>query len=492
MSYAKRALKGAGYMFVAMVITALLGYAIRIILARSLSVRDYGLFFAVFSFVSFLLFFRDLGLNRAMVKYVAEFKAKRKYRAIKTAISTVFISQIGLSVVFGAVLILFSGFLAEKYFREDTAKILLILYAAYIIFSGLVMWIRTCLQGFQKIRTLSFVEPLRNTLTIAFILLLTAKFGVVGVLIAYIASWVITFSVFTPFVLKAFPIFKYRKIDFWPITKKLYLFAIAVFFTSIGSRIISQFDTLLLTYFRSLEEVGIYQVVLPSASIFLFFSAAISPVLYPIVSELWAKKDKKRLVEGIRLLHKYAFIASIPPILMIFAFSSIFINIFFGADYVPGALAFQILIIGVLIFLVSKINSDVLAGIGKPKEVTKIIGMAAASNIVLNIALIPKYGIEGAAIATAASYLLTMAFSTIRLRKYIKIHVPWVQWAKTFISGAVFLGIVYYVKGLVKMNVWLEVLITVIPAGIIYLLLLHFLGILDVPEIKKYAKLVLK
>ena len=54
----------------------------------------------------------------------------------------------------------------------------------------------------------------------------------------------------------------------------------------------------MLTYFRSLEEVGIYNVVLPTVMILAFFSHAIYHVFFPMVSELWSKNLKDRLRQG--------------------------------------------------------------------------------------------------------------------------------------------------------------------------------------------------
>ena len=65
------------------------------------------------------------------------------------------------------------------------------------------------------------------------------------------------------------------------------------FVTAIGDKVIVYIDTLMLTYFSTLTEVGIYNVVLPSAIIFLDIGGAIATVVFPMSSELWAKGDTK-------------------------------------------------------------------------------------------------------------------------------------------------------------------------------------------------------
>ena len=71
-SYAKFALRSSLAVFIGFVFSGLFAYVVRATLARVLSVTEYGLFYAVFSFVSFFLLFRDLGLGVALIKYVAD------------------------------------------------------------------------------------------------------------------------------------------------------------------------------------------------------------------------------------------------------------------------------------------------------------------------------------------------------------------------------------------------------------------------------------
>ena len=81
--YTKKLVSGSAFLFLMLILAAIIGYFIRVVLARNLSPSEYGLFYAVFAFVSFFLFFRDLGLNQAIAKYIPEFKIKGKYNEIR-------------------------------------------------------------------------------------------------------------------------------------------------------------------------------------------------------------------------------------------------------------------------------------------------------------------------------------------------------------------------------------------------------------------------
>ena len=65
-NYTKKAIKGAGITLIMSILAAVVAYVTRIILARNLGPYEYGLFSAVFTFIIFLLFFRDLGLRQSL------------------------------------------------------------------------------------------------------------------------------------------------------------------------------------------------------------------------------------------------------------------------------------------------------------------------------------------------------------------------------------------------------------------------------------------
>jgi O-antigen/teichoic acid export membrane protein len=277
--------------------------------------------------------------------------------------------------------------------------------------------------------------------------------------------------------------------DFKPITKQLFIFGIPVLVTNVGGKVIGYIDTLILTNFRTLTEVGIYNVILPSAMLFLYFGISVSAVAFPLVSELWAKKDKTRLSDGLKLIHKYAFVGTIPLVFTVFAFSSLFINFFFGKQYTQGALALQILLIGILFYIVAGINNNIIAGIGKPKAVTKIILFAAAINLIANLILIPFFGIEGAAFATTLSYFVALVLSTKKVTEYLEVDFPKAIWVKIVFSGIIFAVIISYLKDVLVMNPWIELIISASAAFLIYLIIIFLLDIINIDEIIKYIKL---
>ncbi len=493
MNYTKKAVHGTTMVLIMGVVAALIAYATRIVMARKLTPEEYGLFYAVFTLISFFLFFRDLGIGLALVKFIPEFKIQEKLDYVKSAILSVIGFQLLSSLIFSLAVFLLSDFLAVHYFKDPSAKIILQLLLFYVLGSVFYRVFRSTFNGFQNTKIYSILEPLKNGTALLLILLFFhLGFQVLAPVLAYALVCFVVVLILLPSFLKTFPLHQYKAAEFRQVTKNLFLFGIPMFATSIAGKLITDIDTLMLTHFRPLQEVGIYNTILPSAMLFLYFSSSISAVIFPIVVELWIQKDQRRITEGVRLLSRYLFFIIIPPALAIFMFSKPLILIFFGEGYAAGALALQILIIGMLFYVVAGVNLGIITAIGKPKLVTKIIIIAAILNIILNFILIPPFGIEGAALTTALSYLVILILSTRKIIYFFQVRFPYDLWIKLIFAGLAFAAVVYGTQHFLSFSAAAETIIALLLALLMYIFIAFYLKIIDWEEIKRYGKPIMK
>lgn len=65
----------------------------------------------------------------------------------------------------------------------------------------------------------------------------------------------------------------------------------------------------------------------------------------------------------------------------------------------------------------------------KKKSVHSMLtaGLGAAANVLLNLQWIPAYGVNGAAMATLASYLIVFIVRVVDTQKYVRIQVGWLR-----------------------------------------------------------------
>lgn len=484
-NYLGKILRGAGLILAANLLASLLSYGTRIVIARKLGPEEYGLFAAVLAFISFFIFFRDLGMGTALVNFVAKARIQKKYDDIKTAVVAVLSVQLLISSVIAILIIIFSEFLSVHYFKVPVSKTIILVLIISMITTILYVITKELLNGFQKNILYSLLEPAKNLfILLPTVLLFHYGYGILAAAIPYTFVSVILFLIFQPFVQRELSFFKYKIVNLKETTKELVLFGLPLMAADIGGRVMGYTDTLMLTYFSSLSEVGIFNVILPSALFFIQISSSISAIIFPISTELHFRKDVTKLARGISLLHRYCFALVIPLIFALFAFADQFLLLFFGQKYVSGALAFRILLIGCMFFVLASVNNVIISSMGRPKEVTKIILFSALLNVLLNVILIPRFGISGAAGATAIAYALSLILSTRRLEKETGVKPPYWHWVKLLLTAAVFVMVILYVMRLLHLNLYLEIILSFAAASLVYILLLYLFNIIDFAELK--------
>jgi len=489
--YLKKAVFGTVVVFGFSVLAAFFGYLFRLVLARNLTVEEYGLFYAVFALISLLWIFKDLGLGQALAKYIPEFKLKERYDLIKKALISTLILQVAFAGILAVLLVIFSGFLAKNYFHHPEAAMVVELFAIYLLVKPFVMICNSAFQGFQNMKYYASIDLARSILALLIVLIGFAFIkNIIVPSLAYAIVPVILALIFIPLLIKkAFPQFFEAKFSFDKVLiKKLIKFGIPVMIGAAGWFIISYTDTLMLTFFTNMEQVGLYNAALPTSNVLQYFSIALAAVMLPMASEMWARKHKKQLVVGVRLLYKYSFLAIVPVSLMMFSFPQVVLNILFGSKYVGAASTLQILVLGTIFYVIAGTNFSVLSGIGKPKVNSKIILIAAGINIILNLALIPFLGIIGSAIASATSFLIMLILSVIYLERNVSVSIPVGAWTKIAFSGLVFVGLIAYLKRVVVFSPFLEAILIGFIAGIVYLVLAFVLRIVSIKEIKGLLK----
>lgn len=416
--YVKKTAKGSAVVFTMAMLAAVLGYAIRVILSRQLSLEDFGLFYAVFTFIMFFGVFKDLGLKQALIKFIPEFKVKKKYGEIRASMLFVLLINLASAILIAVVFILLSNFLAINYFNNIQASKLVIILSVYFIISVFSDVFSIICLGFQRNLLYSLKLLIINIVVLAGIFIFK-DLGIFAPAISYLIAAFMAGIIYFFFFRISAKLPKCKSKFSSKLYKKLFLFGIPITLTIMGSMVIGYIDVLMLTFFRTLEEVGVYSAVLPSALLFSTIGGSVGAVLLPVVSEMFAKKKHSSVRRGLRLINSLLSAVLIPLTVLVFIFSDKIIALLFGSDFSSGDLPLKILIIGAAFNALFLVSSKVVIAKGRPEAITKVIISATILNIVVNLVLIPVYGLIGAAIATSLSYLVQYVLISFMLRKYL-------------------------------------------------------------------------
>ncbi|MGL1129833.1 flippase [Vibrio parahaemolyticus] len=164
-------------------------------------------------------------------------------------------------------------------------------------------------------------------------------------------------------------------------------------------------DQIMIDYFLNKERVGVYAAAVKISEAWFFIPIAVASSTYPIIIK--SKKNPDLYEEKMKILYSCNIWLSMFVFLFFFFTSDFIINLVFGSEFNDSVNVLKILAFaGVMVSIgVTNTNWLMSQGLQKINLINKIIGLMF--NFFLNYKLIPKYGINGAAISTVISYTIS-------------------------------------------------------------------------------------
>ncbi len=161
------------------------------------------------------------------------------------------------------------------------------------------------------------------------------------------------------------------------------------------------------------ESVGFYSIAVSLAETLWMIPGSIATVLFPRVSSIQAEGANYLTPRIVRHTFLVIFVFSISLAII----AKPLIRIFLGAVFLPSVLPFLILLPGIISLGGSKPIATDLAGRGKPQISMYSAIFSLIINVPLNILLIPKWGMSGAAFASSVAYIAATLFVLIAFKK---------------------------------------------------------------------------
>jgi O-antigen/teichoic acid export membrane protein len=476
MGRGQKLVSDAFLVFVIGILANVIGYFIRMILSRQLTLQEFGIFYSVFTFILFFSMFRDFGLSQSLSKFIPQFLVRREFGKLKYSIKFVFLVNLIVSSIILVILLFLSDFLSVNYFKNELAKPLLIILGIYFVLHSIYTVFISIFIGFQKSKLYSLDLFLVN-LFVFLGLFIFSSLGVFSPAVSYLLATIVGIIIYSFLLFRFINFIKNKERISGRLKFDLLKYGFPLMFATIGFMIIAQLDTLILIYFRTIEEVGIYNVVLPTAMLLITLGSSLALAMLPLISEVWSSKKYNEAKNLIKNVYQKAFILIVPAGFVLLSFSEFILDVLFGSKFIVGSTALKVLSIGGIFFSFAVVNNNILAATGNPKKVTITILVAALINLILNFALIPYYGIVGSALATTFSYLFVLILSTYFTVKVIGMKIPFLDWGKILFSGIIFILSIDFFRNLIQLNIWLETFVVLLLSLTVYFLLLIVFGI---------------
>lgn len=479
--------KGAGFVFAGMIISKFLTYFYRLIVARWLGPEEYGLISLGLAVVGVGLMLSTLGLPAGVVRFVSYYIGKKKETYAKGVIITALKYVSVLSLVVVAVLLFYSDWLALDFFHNHTFLTVLIISILTIPFVAVAAVFIQAIYGFRvakyAVYAKSIAEPGVRLMTT--ILLLYFGLGVVGAAGAIFFGAVISMLLALYYLhFKTFPVFS-RKIKARFRARELFAYSWPLTFVALLSMVLGWTDTVMLGYFTGPESVGVYNAALPTAQLVMIFYVAIIALFTPVITRFYSMKKTAEMKSVFRRVSRWIFSFTFPTVLLLAMFSTTILRLLFGHEYVGASTALVILSAGYFIVTLVGPTTETLNSIGKTKVNLFNALVAASANILLNIYLIPIYGIVGAATATAFSFVLLNVLSVLEVYYFVRVQ-PFSLWfLKPTAASLLSASIVFIViKSLFKATPFWALILALGAFLVLYVVVLLLLKSFDKEDIE--------
>ena len=411
-----------GWVFVSSIVVLMLHFFQKPIIARYLGPDGLGLFSMAIMIAGIIELIAAFGIDGALVKYVAEYKEQKN--KIYSLFSSAFITILIIGIITSLALLACSNKLASA-FNMPSLSLLLRIYAIAFPFSLTYIIIISFFNGLREMRYRTLIIILQALLALLFILIfLIIGLEVKGVMLGVVFSIILTMGIATVIIKKFvhFTLSDYRKN-----TKMLASFGSRLVGANMINQTYNYIDIIMIGYFLTTTDVGYYAIAISLSRFFWIVPRAIGTVAYPAISEYWAKNDIQAISKLVDKATKYSSCILIFAGMSVVFFAKDIITLLFTPEFLPAGLPLTILIIGTVMHGMIRSIGVIFASTGKVNLVLKISAIGAIGNVLLNIALIPTYGIIGAATATTTSYVIGVGITIYLLRKVftIKFDVSW-------------------------------------------------------------------
>ncbi len=446
----KLIVKGAGFSILGLAFSKVAAYLFRLIVAR-LGPDQYGVFAAGFSFFDIAVTLASLGIFWGVLRYVPEYSAKGQLAKVNSVLGTAFIFSAGAGVVAAAALFLSAGIVALQVFHDARVASVIAVLALAVPFYNLESVAVAACRAFKRIDYEVLVKHVaENALKLAFAALaIYLGFHFFGMIVAFAAAIVVS-TIISLLVLhtRVHGIGRSLLVYDRRITSSLLRYSLPIMLSNSVWLLVAWSDTLFLGYFRSIEEVGIYNTALPTAGLLLVVPAALGVAFQPITFELLARKKREDFKRVYSVLTKWLFLFNLPVLAMFWTFPSQIITLLFGPEYAGAGIALALLSIGHFVSSLLNLGDTVMGAFNKTKWQFHNSALVAAVSLSLNLLLVPQFGVVGAAAAACASLVLYGVLSFYRSYSLLGFHPLSASLAKITACAAVAAFVAKVLSGL--------------------------------------------
>jgi len=379
-------------------------YLFSILMARWLGPQMLGLYSLGNALTRIGEIFAIMGLDNGVLRFVSR-EEKDSINAKNSIYSSLKMGLVS-SFLFAVILYFSAEWIVLNFLKEEPFLINIIKFYAFTLpFTVTTLIASFATQGFKVLKHKIFVNHIVNPSVLLFsMIIFYLVFGAkMAILIPTLLSAIIG-MISILFFLNKFIKLDFKEIISTPFNSEILKFSIPLMFVSAIGIIMHWIDVLMLGIFADASSVGMYHPIERTSGLIRMILFAFAGIFAPLFSQYFYENNLDKMKEIYQLSTKWILAASLPLFIFLILFSSQMLMLF-GSEF-DNALALKILATGIMIQAFFGLGSSSLTMSGFSNINLLNVLVALFVNIAMNIVLIPKYGIIGAASATTIALLL--------------------------------------------------------------------------------------
>lgn len=386
-----------------MVATTIISLAARAIMSRDIGPQGMGAYSLVVLVPSLAYVMGCLGINTANIY----FAGKRRFN-LEDLSGTVLLSTAGLSLL---LMIVVSGWAWLDYhsvFQNLELRYAILTIASIPFFFLLNSYI-SLIQGLNRIGSYNSVSLISAALSLVLlcIFLYGFKLGLMGAVL----SWALTNAFNAVFAFIVFSRSARTRIHFsLTIFREQLVYGLKAYVANIGGFLVRRLDVLLVANILGITQLGYYTIAFTIAELLWYLASSMSITLIPHV----AASEEGSLPTTTTTALRFTIWTTALLCLGVLLTDRFAIRLVLGPAFLPSITPLRWLLPGILFGAAEKILAADLTGRGRP-DVTMVSAiLALVTNLGINLLLLPRIGISGAAIASSLAYGFAACFTYYR------------------------------------------------------------------------------
>ena len=434
--------RGSGIGFVGLLLGKSTSLGQHVLIAQFLGATGYGMFALGRAVMNIGQMIAKVGMDTGIVHFVSRAREQNDEERGWNFFSTAFYHSLLTSFVMGLLIVVGAPFITTWFGEKEMTGTLRYFGVALIPYTLLQITVSLFMarkeivmhQAIHRVAT-----PLCKFLMIGAVLLL--GYGIEMVILAFAIAGTVMVATTLLIIQKRYPEYLCRSIrNFRPLT--LFRYSASVWLSNVGTMVFQRIDRIFIGYFYPVASVGIYNVCAIIGMNLMFFDDASRPIIKPVLSEGYKRYTKEQFAHLYRTVMRWVFSSTFLLLLPVIVFPNLILGLF-GTDFQDATNVLMIFLTYTLVSVLfgHTVTNLKLTGHQDIELFNSALGVVLV--ILLNLLLIPPFGVVGAAAGTLVSFFLLETLRSFEISSYQGFH-PFTRPYITLCSVLIGIGVLTY------------------------------------------------